>query len=142
MDVKVDTDRIKQLRQNRGLSQEELATAAGLSLRTVQRIESEGIASLESKKALAGVFGIDSADLDDKREEKARAEKALKQQIGRGMAGVIIGGLLAYAAIIYSLMTGRSTHAEAGVDAAIVAAFCGACGWLVGFIARRRGAHA
>lgn len=42
MDVKVDTALIKQLRQNRALSQEELAVASGLSLRTVQRIEAEG----------------------------------------------------------------------------------------------------
>jgi len=45
-------------------SQEELAIASGLNLRTVQRIEKEATASLQSKKALASAFGIAVKDLE------------------------------------------------------------------------------
>ena len=42
MDVTLNSDLIKSLRRHRGRSQEQLAQAAGLSERTIQRIESGG----------------------------------------------------------------------------------------------------
>lgn len=138
MDVKVNTDLIRKLRQDRALSQEELATAAGLSLRTVQRIESDGIASLESKKALAGVFGIDSAGLDDRREEKAEVEQALQREVRLGTIGAIVGGLSAYAAITLAVVQGKTSLGEAGVSYAFVAALTGFVCMLIGFAAKRR----
>ena len=54
---------IAALRKERSWSQDELAVAAGLNLRTVQRIESGGSASLQSRKALAAAFNIDINDL-------------------------------------------------------------------------------
>lgn len=55
---------VKQLRSEKFWSQDELAIASGLNLRTVQRIEKEATASLQSKKALAGAFGIAVKDLE------------------------------------------------------------------------------
>ncbi|TAG02650.1 MAG: DUF4177 domain-containing protein [Betaproteobacteria bacterium] len=55
---------VKRLRSERSWSQEELAIASGLHLRTVQRIEKEASASLQSRKALAATFSIDIKDLD------------------------------------------------------------------------------
>lgn len=46
------------LRKKRAWSQSELAEVTGLSLRTVQRIEKSGTASLESVKAFAAVFEL------------------------------------------------------------------------------------
>jgi len=57
--MKINSGLVLRLRNSRSWSQEELATAAGLNLRTIQRIESEALASLQSKKALASVFDID-----------------------------------------------------------------------------------
>ena len=56
-------------RQNRAWSQSELAQAADLSLRTIQRIEKEGRASLESAKALASVYCLDITDIYQKEAE-------------------------------------------------------------------------
>ncbi|MBS3797117.1 helix-turn-helix domain-containing protein [Pseudoalteromonas sp. T1lg75] len=50
---------IKKLREQKQWSQEQLATVAGLSARTIQRLESGNKASLESLKALASVFEVD-----------------------------------------------------------------------------------
>ena len=47
---------IQQLRMDKGWSQEELAMHSGLSVRTIQRIETGSRASLESLKCLAAVF--------------------------------------------------------------------------------------
>ncbi len=63
MEMKIDALKIRQLREARGWSQEHLAEVAGLSARTVQRIEAEGNASPESRMALAAALGIDAIDL-------------------------------------------------------------------------------
>ena len=55
---------VKKLRTEKSWSQEELATVSGLNLRTVQRIESEATASLQSKKALAAAFDMTVKDLE------------------------------------------------------------------------------
>jgi len=47
---------LKPLRLEKGWSQEQLADIAGLSLRTVQRVENGATCSLETAKALAATF--------------------------------------------------------------------------------------
>src|SRR5689334_3639621 len=63
--MKVNAELIVKLRKKRSWSQEELAVASRLNLRTVQRVEKDGSASLQSKKALAAALGIDTHDLDN-----------------------------------------------------------------------------
>ena len=50
---------IRKLRLDRGWSQETLAEISGLSVRTIQRLERGGNASLDSLCALAAVFEVD-----------------------------------------------------------------------------------
>lgn len=54
---------MKGLRQTRNWSQEQLAEMSGLSLRTIQRIESSDKAGADSLAALSATFGIALADL-------------------------------------------------------------------------------
>ncbi|SBV35589.1 hypothetical protein STPYR_10519 [uncultured Stenotrophomonas sp.] len=61
--MKTDTHRIRALREARGWSQEHLAAVAGVSPRTVQRLESDGRASHESRMAVASAFGVEPAQL-------------------------------------------------------------------------------
>ncbi|MEZ5457510.1 MAG: helix-turn-helix domain-containing protein [Lysobacteraceae bacterium] len=56
---------IKKFRLQRCWSQEQLAEFAGLSVRTVQRLERGDPASMESLKALAAVFSIDVSRLQE-----------------------------------------------------------------------------
>jgi transcriptional regulator with XRE-family HTH domain len=58
MSMQVDASRIRAERERRAWSQEHLAEAAALSLRTVQRVESSGAASFESARALAAVLQV------------------------------------------------------------------------------------
>ena len=62
--MKVNADLVAKLRRERSWSQDELATDSGLNLRTIQRIEKDGTASLQSRKALAAALDIDTRDLD------------------------------------------------------------------------------
>lgn len=61
--MKIDSSLIRSERESRGWSQEHLASVAGLSLRTIQRIENTGAASLDSAAALASVLELDVAAL-------------------------------------------------------------------------------
>jgi transcriptional regulator with XRE-family HTH domain len=61
--MQIDSNRIKREREQHAWSQEHLAEVAGLSLRTVQRVESVGAASFETARALAAVLELDVAAL-------------------------------------------------------------------------------
>lgn len=61
---------IKNLRIENGWSQEKLAEITGLSLRTIQRVEKEDKASLESLNLLANAFSLDIKQLQDKLKNK------------------------------------------------------------------------
>jgi transcriptional regulator with XRE-family HTH domain len=67
--MKINSQFVIALRKKKSWSQEELATASGLNLRTIQRIESDGVASLQSSKALAAAFDVEVGVLDT--QEKA-----------------------------------------------------------------------
>lgn len=56
--MKLDGKKVQALRMARCWSQEQLAQAAGLSVRTIQRIENGGSGSLETIKSLSAVFDI------------------------------------------------------------------------------------
>ncbi|MCH8478407.1 MAG: helix-turn-helix domain-containing protein [Wenzhouxiangella sp.] len=56
MDVRGDM--IRQLRMQRGWTQQQLAEIADLSLRTVQRVENQNVASNESVSSLAAVLEL------------------------------------------------------------------------------------
>jgi transcriptional regulator with XRE-family HTH domain len=64
MVVKVNRELVKALRLKNSWSQERLAEEANVSLRTIQRIENDGTASLKSRLAVAQALGIVPADLD------------------------------------------------------------------------------
>jgi transcriptional regulator with XRE-family HTH domain len=71
--MKINAELVFELRTKKSWSQEELALAAGVNLRTIQRIEKEASASLQSKKALASAFGIRISDLEP--QEKSKMKK-------------------------------------------------------------------
>ncbi|KZN62846.1 hypothetical protein N473_18195 [Pseudoalteromonas luteoviolacea CPMOR-1] len=62
--MKINAELVLSARQDKAWSQDELAIVSGLNLRTVQRIESEGTASLQSKKAIASALDLSISELD------------------------------------------------------------------------------
>ncbi len=63
-EMKINADLVLELRTKHSWSQEELALAAGVNLRTIQRVEREATASLQTRKALAAAFDIHLSDLE------------------------------------------------------------------------------
>jgi len=61
--MKINAEQVKKLRADKQWSQEQLAAACGLNLRTIQRLENTGNASIESVRALAAVFAVDASSL-------------------------------------------------------------------------------
>ena len=57
--MEINKSNIVALRNLQGWSQEDLAVAAELSVRTVQRLETEGQGSQDSAKAIASAFDVD-----------------------------------------------------------------------------------
>ncbi len=61
--MNINGDMVRALREEKSWSQEHLADAAGLSARTVQRVESEAVASAETRLALAAALGVPVSSL-------------------------------------------------------------------------------
>jgi transcriptional regulator with XRE-family HTH domain len=76
MDMSVDRELVRRLRLGKSWSQEKLAEEAGVSLRTIQRIEADGVASHQSCRAIAKALGIQPAEL---RHGAAPSPSPLKQ---------------------------------------------------------------
>ena len=74
MDKMINSELVRELRTQKSWSQEQLATVAGISPRTVQRIENEGTCSLESLKALASVFDTSVVTLEINKDALLAAE--------------------------------------------------------------------
>jgi len=86
VDVRVDSARIRELRLGRAWSQELLAEKAGLNLRTIQRLESGGMASLKSVRAVAAGLGVGPDEIGATNPESAREPDAGGSHVSRSAA--------------------------------------------------------
>jgi len=84
MDMQVDGDLIRSQREKRAWSQEHLAAAAGIGVRTVQRIESTGVASYESLRAISAALDVPATQL---RADRIGAAHALRLRVAAGWLG-------------------------------------------------------
>jgi DNA-binding XRE family transcriptional regulator/flagellar motor component MotA len=98
--MSVSIEKLKKLRKYSGWSQERLAEISGLSLRTVQRIETGGNASLESQLAIATAFSVSPGELLENE----------KVEIGNGGInwGGIIGILLCVCLMLFQFDLGNT----------------------------------
>lgn len=97
MDVREDI--VRRERQQRGWTQQHLADAAGCSLRTIQRIEKQGVASNESVSALCAVFELERSALlvdDPASRGDARARRIEWLLAGAAGLGAGAGALLTW----------------------------------------------
>ncbi|MEE4638088.1 MAG: helix-turn-helix transcriptional regulator [Wenzhouxiangella sp.] len=61
--MEISSDRVRQERQRRGWTQQQLAEIADLSLRTVQRVENQSAASNETISSLCAVLELPREEL-------------------------------------------------------------------------------
>lgn len=85
--------RVRKLRKSRAWSQDHLAGAANLSLRTIQRVENGHGASPETLQALASAFAIDVKTLVEAGKEPSPAGFRVSK-LQAMAAGIVFLGLI------------------------------------------------
>lgn len=90
----ISNTKLKQIRKNEGWSQEVLAKASGLALRSIQRIESTGKASAESTLAICAALNIAPSELQSSK--NAIEINWTRREIMQGflIIGLIFGTIL------------------------------------------------
>jgi transcriptional regulator with XRE-family HTH domain len=59
----LNSTKIRETRTSKGWTQQQLAEISDLSLRTIQRVEVQGLGSLETSKSLAAAFEVERDSL-------------------------------------------------------------------------------
>ena len=124
--MKINAKKILKVRQERAWSQEELAAASGLNLRTIQRIEKRGSASLHSKRAIASALDLDIQDLNPEEMQMKPCPECRSENVYQFedyIDSTTIGGEL-----LPKLASGMFSSAK------IRPVVCGSCGYLRYFV--------
>jgi transcriptional regulator with XRE-family HTH domain len=88
----IDAGKVKDLRLENGWTQDQLAEMCAVSVRTVQRIEETGIASLDTTNALAAVFRTERKTiLAQGGVQTAQTEVSLKHAILIAATTLLVG---------------------------------------------------
>lgn len=90
---------VKKARQERAWTQSRLALIAGVTLRTIQRLEKDGAASFETLLGIAGAFEIDVKELSSISSSKDKEMPVLQKKVhlmprlasGKGLTDVVLG---------------------------------------------------
>lgn len=139
--MKIDSAAVRALREQNSWSQEHLASAAGLSTRTVQRVEAEGIGSAETRLALAGALGVPVSQITLKGGTSEAPSRNSRHGRAWGWIGWCAGGIAAVAAITIDVTTGGSSMAQAGAAMGVVCAALGISAAVLGRLQHRARAH-
>lgn len=102
MQISADGAKIRRWREERCWSQEHLADAAGIGLRTVQRIENGDKASRESVMALAAAFDVDVIALTV--DAKSEAVKMVREEKAKGVAGLRLSFWIHLASYVFGVV--------------------------------------
>ncbi len=104
MDIR--SDKIKTLRNQKGWTQQHLADACGLSLRTIQRVERYGAGSKETALSLCSVFEIDLADILVPEDSEQQVENISGSSVNVLLMVVfaLVFGVIAGTSVTYWLM--------------------------------------
>ena len=114
MQIKPDANKIKRWREERSWSQDHLAEAADISLRTVQRIENGDSASRETIMALAAAFNVDVIALSV--DSRAEAEKIARKERNKTTRALRLGFFINLACYIFGLIIFTGISVSDGVE--------------------------
>ena len=99
----VNAKKIKELRTGKGWTQQHLADACAISLRTVQRVERYGNASQDTVLGLSSVFEIQQTEIivpeepdEERSEETDHSSSQNKEIFFAALIGAIAGALIMF----------------------------------------------
>ena len=135
--MKLNPAGVKKLRESKSWTQEHLASAAGVSLRTIQRVEADGTASAESTLAIAAALGVpvENIHLAPDVGDTARSSELRRIAMGRrwGYAGLAPGTLASAAGIL----SGSASPEQTSTALGILGAFAGITAGAIGVLSQR-----
>lgn len=132
MTITINSSMLRSKRAEQHWSQSELCEASGLSLRTVQRMETEGRCSIDSVQAIAAAFNVPADDF-----LVSQRHAGIKRGVQFGFAGVAIGALASATSVFYSLQTVTITSADAGTSFGIIGAIAGLSCAFIGIMSHK-----
>lgn len=119
--MRVSSAVVRKLRIEHGWSQDQLATVAGLSLRTVQRVEAEGTASLETRTSLAAALGVPLAQLAEEPVSRVQAcEATARLSLARYKVAAVAAAIAFICMAITLLRTLHASFAWIGTVATMI----------------------
>ncbi len=128
-ELKIDPKTLKFLREHRLYSQEEFATAAGMSVRTVQRAEMGAPVSAETLKSIAAVLEVPATQL--------LAPKPLRKGYWFGVCGGVAGICVGTISSLHAAIQGTSNEGDFGAALGVIFAACGISSALLGTLANK-----
>ena len=102
--MEVSSERVREARMARGWTQQQLAEIANLSLRTVQRVEKQSVASNETVSALSAVLEIPRTELmtlNPNQPGHAAAERSMGRLLA---AAALLGAALGSGITVFLMM--------------------------------------
>jgi transcriptional regulator with XRE-family HTH domain len=111
--MNIDPEKLVALRKERGWSQEKLAAICGISERTIQRVERDGLCSLDTKMALASALGIAPSEFQAKPAEFQSTK--IMMTSWAGALGLLILGTIAPIIILITAQNGKWETASMAV---------------------------
>lgn len=110
--INPDIEKIKRWREERCWSQEHLADVAGVSLRTIQRLENGETASRDSLMALAAAFNVDVIALTV--DPKTEAKRIVQKERAKTSAAVRLSFFIHLASYIFGMLVFAAISASDG----------------------------
>lgn len=104
--MSISTEKLIFLRKERGWSQEKLAAMSGVSERTIQRAEGEGVCSLDTKMALASSLEVPPSHLHPEA-EVLNVPKVKFITSWSGAFGLFVLGLIAPIVVLLTATSGK-----------------------------------
>jgi transcriptional regulator with XRE-family HTH domain len=140
-EVKINPAGIKRLRESKSWTQEHLASAAGVSLRTIQRMEADGTSSAESRLAVAAALGVPVENVNLALEVGSTVDSSELRRIEVGArwgyAGLAVGTLASAAGILGGSSTPEQANSALGTLGALAGIAAGTIGVLTQRFAKR-----
>jgi len=132
MTIVIDTKTLREKRSQRHWSQSDLSEASGLSLRTVQRMETEGRCSIDSIQAIAAAF-----DLSVDEFLISHQNIGIKRGVTMGFIGVAVGSLAAITSVLLGIQSEAGAFSNAGISFGIIGAIAGLSCAFIGAMSTR-----
>lgn len=98
--MKINKMNVLALRNEQGWSQEDLAAATDVSVRTIQRVESEGVGSKDTVQALAAAFDTDVSKMCMPEQDWAWSRWTIKTALKKFLPLMFFGFVLSIVGLV------------------------------------------